>query len=54
MFERRIQVQPGDTLILDEMGGKVAIGAWDEGEVLIRLENSSSILCRASRELSNM
>jgi len=44
MFERRIQVQPGDTLILDEMGGKMAIGAWDEGEVLIRLEKGQDAL----------
>jgi len=44
MFERRIQVQPGDTLILDEMGGKVAIGAWDEREVLIRLKKGQDAL----------
>ena len=39
MFERRIQVEPGASLILDEMDRDVTIGRWDEGEVLIRLKS---------------
>ena len=36
MFEKRIQIEEGDRLILVEMRGSVNIDVWDEASVLIR------------------
>jgi hypothetical protein len=37
MFEKRIPIQEGTCLTLDEMAGDVTISGWDRDEVLIRL-----------------
>ena len=39
MIEKRIQVEEGAHLTLDEMAGNVALSGWDEADVLIRLSD---------------
>lgn len=39
MFERRIQMGEGECLTLLEMASNVALGIWDEAEVLVRLRD---------------
>ena len=38
MIERRIQVEDGDRLTLTAMARDVKVAGWDEGDVLIRLQ----------------
>jgi hypothetical protein len=37
MFERRIQIQEGESLTLSKMLGNASIAAWDEADALIKL-----------------